>query len=162
MTAVTRPWALLAIAIVDADRGLVSDPINKIRRRRSPLVRHGQDSRRAWDRLKLGRYREMNQEIDRNEHCRHKNPGQRPHYLRARPFGEDSEWRTRCREHGKSKCYHEVESAERIPDFKPQAAQFEPKRHSCQEQEGHGAGDHIANARRWREWRRQSSIEIEN
>ena len=95
MTAVTRPWALSAIAIVDADRGLVSDPINKIRRRRSPLVRHGQDSRRAWDRLKLGRYREMNQEIDRNEHCRHKNPGQRPHYLRARPFGEDSEWRTR-------------------------------------------------------------------
>src|SRR5713226_4005312 len=86
MTAVTRPWALSAIAIVDADRGLVSDPINKIRRRRSPLVRHGQDSRRAWDRLKLGRYREMNQEIDRNEHCRHKNPGQRPHYLRARPF----------------------------------------------------------------------------
>ena len=52
------------------------DPI-ETRRQRSPLARHGQDSCRAWDRLKLGRYREMNQEFDRNEHCRHKNPGQR-------------------------------------------------------------------------------------
>src|SRR6266545_4588486 len=36
-----------------------------------PLIRHSQDLGRARDRLELGRYREMDQEVYRNEHCGH-------------------------------------------------------------------------------------------